>query len=184
MDKMNREEIGKFILDLEARRDSKGRLKVYKLPAGDGGGTFEVAGINDRYHPAVARRLKQLIDLGRYEDAEREAALYIAGYTDPAGRWASNWRTELFLRDTSFNRGAGGAAEILQHAVGVKADGRVGSVTLAATHAAEKDTPPFIRRLRASREWYERTVVRRNEASKFWRGLVSRWNKVAARALA
>lgn len=181
---MTREQIGKFILDLEARRDGQGRLRVYRLPAGDGGGTFEIAGICDRYHPATARRLKQLIDLGRYEDAEHEAALYIAGYTDAVGKWAGNWRTELFLRDSCFNRGAGGAAKILQHALGVAVDGAAGPLTRAALTEAERDTPALIANLRQSREWYEREIVGRNEASKFWRGLVNRWDAVTTRALA
>lgn len=182
---MTREQIGKFILDLEARRDQKGRLKVYRLPAGDGGGTFEVAGICDRYHPVTARRLRDLIDLGRFEDAEHEASLYIAGYTDAAGKWAGNWRTELFLRDSCFNRGAGAAAKILQHALGVKTDGAVGPLTRAALANAEsRDAPALIRELRRSREWYERAIVGRNEASKFWAGLVNRWNKVTAACLA
>ena len=44
-------QIAASILEFEARRDKQGRLKVYRLPAGDGGGTFEVAGINDRSTP-------------------------------------------------------------------------------------------------------------------------------------
>ena len=39
--------IAESILNFEARRDRQGRLQVYKLPSGDGGGAFEVAGINE-----------------------------------------------------------------------------------------------------------------------------------------
>jgi len=182
---MTREKMAHLILNWEARRDAQGRLKVYPLRPDDGGGTYEVAGINDRYHPLAVRRLKSLIDARRYEEAETEAALYIASYTDPAGNWAGNWRTALFLRDTAFNRGPGGAARILQHALGVPIDGSVGPVTRQALRAVEQaDTPAFILRLRKSREWYERTHARRNEASPYWRGLVNRWDKVTAAALA
>ena len=38
------------IVNFEARRDSKRHLMVYKLPKGDGGGRYEVAGINERYN--------------------------------------------------------------------------------------------------------------------------------------
>lgn len=55
---------GKFIVDCEARRDSKGRIQVYKLPAADGGGNIEVAGINDRYHPEQAQKMAGLIAQG------------------------------------------------------------------------------------------------------------------------
>ena len=181
---MTREEMARLILQWEARRDSQGRLKVYRLRPDDGGGTYEVAGINDRYHPVAVRRLKSLIDAGRYDEAETEAALTIASYTDPAASWAGNWRTALFLRDTSFNRGPTGAARILQHALHVPVDGAVGPVTREALRVAEQETPALILRLRASREWYERTHARRDESSPYWRGLVNRWDKVTAAALA
>ncbi len=38
-------------VEWEGRKDKQGNLAVYKLPSGDMGGNFEVAGINDRYHP-------------------------------------------------------------------------------------------------------------------------------------
>lgn len=38
--------IGQWIVNAEARRDSKGRLAIYKLPKADGGGTYEIAGID------------------------------------------------------------------------------------------------------------------------------------------
>jgi hypothetical protein len=49
------------IVDFEARRDRNGHLKVYKLPAGDGGGTYEVAGINECYNKNTADVLVSLI---------------------------------------------------------------------------------------------------------------------------
>ena len=181
---MTSNEIGQLILNWEARRDKQGRLAVYKLPSGDGGGSVEVGGVNDRFHPVESRRLKQLIEAGRYEDAEREAVFYLVDYTKGAAKWAGNWRVELFLRDTAFNRGPGGAAKILQDALGVKQDGKVGPFTLAVLREAERDTPALIGRLRKAREAYERRVAKRDESSKFWRGLVSRWDKVTAAALA
>jgi lysozyme family protein len=80
-----------------------------------------------------------------------------------------------------FNRGPGGAAWILQQAVGVETDGDVGPITLAAAQAAEADPRRLIDRLRASREAYER--LRRDETSRFWPGLVNRWTKAHAKAI-
>ena len=40
----------------------------------------------------------------------------------------------------------------------------------------------LLQRLRTAREQYERTVVRRNKSSKFWRGLVNRWDNALATA--
>ena len=34
-------------VDFQARRHKKGHLQVYKLPAWDGGGLYEVAGTNE-----------------------------------------------------------------------------------------------------------------------------------------
>jgi hypothetical protein len=42
--------MAKQIVDFEARRDKKGHLQVYKLPDWDGGGRYEVAGINEKYN--------------------------------------------------------------------------------------------------------------------------------------
>ena len=39
--------MAKQIVDFEARRDKKGHLQVYKLPAWDGGGRYEVAGTDN-----------------------------------------------------------------------------------------------------------------------------------------
>jgi hypothetical protein len=173
--------MARVILDLEARRDAEGRIAVYRLPPGDGGGRYEVAGINERYHRAICDELVALIGAGRHAEAEARAAEHIADYTDKAAAWTHNPGVEFFLRDCVFNRGPGGAAWILQKAVGVETDSDVGPVTLAAAHAAEASPRQLVDRLRQSREAYER--LRRNEASRFWRGLANRWSQVHAKAL-
>lgn len=171
--------IGQFIVNAEARRDAKGHLACYKLPKGDGGGTFEVAGINDRYHPFVAAHLRTLINLGQHADAETMAVEYICSYTDCVASW-SHWACiEAYLRDCAFNRGPGGAAKIFQIALGVLDDGHVGSKTKAASFAvAINERKPFLRKLRAAREAYERKIAPPVGArKKFWNGLVNRWDK-------
>jgi hypothetical protein len=173
--------MARVIVDLEARRDAQGRLAVYVLPPGDGGGRYEVAGINERYHKAVCDELVALIRAGRHGEAEAQAAGFIAAYTDPAAAWTHNAGVEFFLRDCMFNRGPGGAAWILQKAVGVETDGQVGPITLAAAQAAEAVPQQLIDRLRQAREAHER--LRRDETSPFWPGLVNRWNKARAKAL-
>lgn len=166
------------IVDFEGRRDNQGRLKVYFLPAGDGGGRYEVAGINDRYHPTEAAALRGLVEAGNFAEAEAAAQRYIAAYTDAADRWTPYDAVEFYLRDCIFNRGAGGAAKIYQGALGVGVDGGVGPITLAAGERVEPAA--FVRQLRVARERYEREVVRRDESSPFWRGLVNRWNNALA----
>ena len=162
------------ILEFEARRDVLGRLKVYAIPSGDGGGAYEVAGICDRYHPAAAGRLKWLIEEKRFVDAEREAIEYIAQYTDCVAKWSKNPAVEFFLRDTAFNRGPTGSAKILQKACGVSTDGKVGPKTLAAL-AIRENAISFLDVLRDAREWYEEEIVGTRE--KFAKGLENRWAK-------
>jgi lysozyme family protein len=173
-----RTRMGRVILGFEARRDSQGRLAVYRLPANDGGGTYEVAGINDRYHPAEAAQLRSLILAGRFDEAEASAVEYILKYTDAAAGWTTNAGVEFFLRDCIFNRGPTGAAKILQIALGVGVDGAVGGETRNALSKIEPD--PLLEKLRAARERYEDMVApgRPNLRA----GLVNRWNKALADA--
>jgi len=167
------------ILAFEARTKN-GKLQVYKLPANDGGGSYEVAGINDKYHPVMAAKLKGLVESGKDGEARKEAAAYIKSYTDGVTKWTGNKGVEAYLRDTAFNRGPGGAAKVLQMAVGVDVDGKVGPKTLAAVRAAEKDPQALLFKLRRAREAYELKVAGRRE--NFWKGLVSRWDKALVMA--
>jgi len=190
-----REQMGCEIVGFEGRfRD--GKLQVYKLPAGDGGGAYEVAGINQKYHPKKAAELKALIDAGKNEEAERAAALYIVDYTDgvlkffPSSEYAErNPHVEFLLRDSSFNRGLKGAATILQIALGVPTDGVIGPVSRSAFKRALDDDPNGCAvAITAARETYERTSYpwkqgKRDESSKFWRGLANRWDKAHSSAL-
>lgn len=186
--------IPRFILNHEARRDAQGRLVVYKLPAGDGGGEYEVAGINARYHPQAAAALKELIEAGRHEDAEHQAALHIGQYVaGPAGWAGGRPGVALMIADAAFNRGHAGAAWIAQHALGfmgAELDGAYGPKTAAALQRAiDADPAAFCRAYRVSREVYERTPVRRfskgarDESSQFWRGLSRRWDECLTEAL-
>lgn len=165
--------MAKAIVDFEARRDSKGRLTVYKLPANDGGGRFEVAGINERYDAPVAIKLANLVESGHYAEAEDAATAYIVGNTDIASHWTDSKAVESYLRDCVFNRGAKGAARILQRAVGVRDDGIVGPVTRDAM--AKFSPAELLLRLRSAREDYEKNVV--GYRANFWNGLVNRWDK-------
>lgn len=176
----------KHTLDVEARRDAKGRLKVYELPAGDGGGTFEVAGINDRYHRQMAQRLRALIADGKHEQAESEAIAYLDAYTDAVDEWHPSEIVEGYLRCVSFNRGPKGAAWVLQYALKFgfspslytgPLDGAFGEGTRRAAAAADEMT--LLVALPPARVVYERTKLAwkgsRDETSKFWHGLFARF---------
>ncbi len=164
----------RFTLKWEARFKD-GHLEVYDLPTEDGGGTFEVAGINERYHPEMAWKLRKLIEQEEYDYAEQLAVEYIADYQDHVRGWSSVPAVEMFLRDSCFNRGPTGAAKILQIAIGADVDGAVGNETRTKLAAAENDPLNLLESLRNAREQYERSVVGRDEHSRFWQGLQNRW---------
>ncbi len=174
----NRLKMAKAILDFEARRDSRGHLAVYNLPANDGGGRYEVAGINEKYDGPMVRELVDLIENGKFDEAEKEAVKYIASNTDVASTWTTSPAVESYLRDCVFNRGARGAARILQRAVGVEDDGYVGPITRAAI--AKVSPANLLIKLRSAREEYEEHVV--GHRANFWAGLTARWNGALATA--
>ena len=163
------------IVNFEARRDAQGHLKVYMLPKGDGGGRYEVAGINERYNKQTVDVLVALIEQQRFNEAEALAVDFIAQDTDRAQSWTRVPALEFYLRDSVFNRGGGGAARILQRALGIRDDGVVGAQTRGAMEAAEGNAPVLLQKLRVAREQYERDVV--GYRAKFWKGLTNRWNK-------
>jgi hypothetical protein len=174
-------EMARFIFSVEARKGKDGKLRVYKLRAADGGGTFEVAGINDRYHPEKARELAALIRAGKQTEAEREAIDYLATYTDVARKWTRVPALEAFLRDCAFNRGPKGALRILQLALKVADDGRFGPVTKGALTTAQAEPGELLLRLRAARGTYERRVAPPvGKRAAFWEGLTNRWNQAEA----
>jgi lysozyme family protein len=104
-------------------------------------------------------------------------------FTDTVATWSSVTAVESYLRDSCFNRGPKGAARILQRALGVKDDGSVGDGTRAALATAQADPRALLKKMRAAREQYERDVAHRDETSKFWKGLVNRWNNALTFAL-
>lgn len=171
-------EMARFIVSVEARRDRNGNLRVYKLPAADGGGTYEIAGINDRFHPQAASTLKTMLSQKRFKAAEEYIVDYLVSYTDIVTKWTQHPAIEAFLRDSVFNRGPRGALRILQLALGVIDDGNFGPKTRAALSEALKLPATLLHNLRRARETYERKVAPPVGArAKFWNGLVNRWNK-------
>jgi hypothetical protein len=122
----------KTTVNWEGRRDKKGNLSVYALPAGDMGGDYEVAGINDRYHPEAFRKIAGL----PAQQREEAAAKYISEYTAPLVSKLPQ-AIQPFAQDMAFNRGMGGATKYIQeglNSLGVKVavDGAIGPKTLAA----------------------------------------------------
>jgi hypothetical protein len=121
----------------EARRDKQGNPIVYQLPAGDMGGKFEVAGINDRYHPEAFKAISSL----PAEERAEAAAEYIRSYTAPLVSQLPK-PMQAFAQDLAFNRGLGGAARYIQQGLkdlgqNIAVDGKLGPKTLAAINSVQ-----------------------------------------------
>jgi len=124
-------------VEWEGRKDKQGNLAVYKLPTGDMGGNFEVAGINDRYHPEAFKAISSL----PAQERAKAAAEYIQGYTAPLVEKLPQ-ALQPFTQDLAFNRGLGGATRYIQQGLNtlgqkVAVDGGFGPKTLAAINQVE-----------------------------------------------
>jgi len=124
-------------VEWEGRKDKQGNLAVYKLPSGDMGGNYEVAGINDRYHPEAFKAISSL----PAQERAKAAAEYIQGYTAPLVERLPQ-SLQPFTQDLAFNRGLGGATKYIQQGLNtlgqkVTVDGGFGPKTLAAINQVE-----------------------------------------------
>ena len=119
-------------VDFEARKDKDGNPIIYELPAGDMGGKYKVAGINDKYHPEAFKRISALPK----EQRKAAAAEYIQGYTAPLVSQLPQ-AIQPFAQDMAFNRGLGGATKYFQQGLNqlgqkVDVDSGIGPKTLSA----------------------------------------------------
>ena len=160
-------------VEWEGRKDKQGNLAVYKLPSGDMGGNFEVAGINDRYHPEAFKAISTL----PAQDRAKAAAEYIQGYTAPLVERLPQ-ALQPFTQDLAFNRGLGGATKYIQQGLNtlgqkVAVDGGLGPKTLAAINQVE---PRALMRAASQAQLDdEYRMVKRNPArKKFIGGLENR----------
>jgi hypothetical protein len=160
-------------IDFEARKDRQGNVQVYKLPAGDMGGNFEVAGINDKYHPDAFKRISSL----PAQERAQAAAQYVKEYTSPFVSKLPQ-AVQPFAQDLAFNRGLGGATKYIQQGLNtlgqkVAVDGGLGPKTLQAINQVE---PKALMRAASQAQLEdEYRMAQRNPArKKFIGGLESR----------
>lgn len=160
-------------IDFEARKDKQGNVQVYKLPAGDMGGNFEVAGINDKYHPDAFKRISSL----PAQERAQAAAQYVKEYTSPFVSKLPE-AVQPFAQDLAFNRGMGGATKYIQQGLNtlgqkVAVDGGLGPKTLQAVN--QVDPKALMRAASQAQLEDEYRMAQRNPArKKFIGGLESR----------
>jgi len=160
-------------VEWEGRKDKQGNLAVYKLPSGDMGGNYEVAGINDRYHPEAFKAISSLPP----QERAKAAAEYIQGYTAPLVERLPQ-PLQPFAQDLAFNRGLGCATKYIQQGLNslgqkVAVDGGMGPKTLTAINQVE---PRALMRAASQAQLEdEYRMAERNPArKKFIQGLESR----------
>ena len=154
----------------------------YDLPPADGGGRYEVAGINERYNKTVCDELVALIQAARQDEAlQRAAALHRRQHRHRRATGRQYAAVEFYLRDCVFNRGARrGRVDPAEGGRGRYRSRRSGRIRWRPSRARPRRPLDLLDDLRQSREAYER--LRRDESSPFWKGLVNRWNNALAAA--
>jgi hypothetical protein len=189
-DKGARAKMATMMFDSEARKDGKGRVQIYELPPGDGGGSYEVAGINDRFHPEMAAKLAGLVRRGNHAEAERQAKAHYQKITDKAGQVVADKGAgvEYVMRDIALNRGHGGALATLRLALGnddvSPGNQRAAYAPLTADEKrklAEASPEMLVRQLTMARKIYEDRFA--GARPQFREGLQNRWAKVEREAM-
>jgi len=162
-------------INWEARRDRQGNIAVYDIPAGDYGGTREVAGITDKYHPEAFKRISALPP----EKRETAAAEYVINYTSPVASLVPE-PLKAQAVDLAFNRGPAGYTRLVQEGLNrlgipVKVDGAFGQKTLDAIKQADP-----IKLIDATEDAYmskERAMAQSDPArASLFRGITNRSN--------
>ena len=163
-------------INWEARRDKQGNLAVYDIPSGDYGGTREVAGITDKYHPEAFKRISALPPAQR----EKASADYVLDYTAPIANLVPE-PLKAQAVDLGFNRGPGGYTTLIQRGlnslgVPVRVDGAFGKKTLAAMGQVDP-----VELINATEDAYLQREQAMAEAdpnrAKLYQGIVNRSNK-------
>jgi lysozyme family protein len=126
-----------FTLAWETVRDRQGRVVTERDPRDPGGATRY--GIDQRSHPEV-----RVDELGEVE----ARAIYWRCYWQKSHAGSLPFPLGEAVFDVSVLQGVGTALRLLQRAVGVQADGRLGPVTRAALErvGTERATQQFLHR--------------------------------------
>lgn len=127
-------------------------------------------GTYDAYRKSKGLGLRSVREL---TDAEMRQ-IYVERYWNPASCGAMQWHLAVVHFDLAVNGGVLRAKKMLQQALGVKVDGKIGPATL---HAIEHSDQEFVARkyLDLRQAWYHRIAV--GNQRKFLQGWL---NRVAA----
>ena len=170
------------IINNEARFDKRGNLTIYKLPEGDGGGEYEIAGINQKNHSQEFNKLAGMLQEGRHQEAKEEAANYIDRKTSRVGELLQNSGVQndgidYLLRDMCFNGGESFPARVIHRSLGIPDSKSFNGNTGEAISAYLQDhsEEELLAALKQGRDNLYRSIAANNpEKKKFLRGWLNR----------
>lgn len=178
----------KALMGNEARRDKSGRIAVYYPSQADGGGAYEVAGINQKYHPKMAAKLKAMVESGATnEEIEAEVMAYYKAYTQQGADLVSiatqSKGIELFVRDCTLNHGLEGTGRVIRRALGLgKDDNITPAITDFITRYGEQRFLEALVQGRAS--YYAAIIQAKPEKQQFAKGWANRLRNISRASFA
>lgn len=98
----------------------------------------------------ISRRAYPALDIAALTEDDARA-IYRRDYWDACRGDSLPSPLDQLVFDAAVNQGVGAAVKMLQAAVGVRADGQIGPVTLAAARQADAEAPARFMTLRAMR---------------------------------
>lgn len=158
-----------FTFNAEARFDRNGNLSVYNPPKNDGGGSFEVAGITERWQRADASRIRSLVQQGKFAQAKTESKRYYKKISDPFTKHTKDRGIKLQLADTVHHRGPTGLKKILQRATGTKLDDSKALIKILESN------PNALNAFNNARVRYEAEELDNEGRAGFRKGLIKRF---------
>ncbi len=175
-----------IMLSNEARTDANGRPQIYKLPAGDGGGNFEVAGLNEKSNPVELEHVKLMLEANRPTAEIRD---YIKSVYKQKTNYAAqlipdscSQGIELTIRDCALNHSPGGVSTIIKSAIGIPNTPEISTLKLkdeVAKFVRTHGEKAFLYNLSIARaNYYRKLVVDKPERAKFLKGWLNRNKKV------
>lgn len=173
----------KVLMGNEVRRDANGKIAVYYPDEEDGGGEYEVAGINQKYHPKMAAKLKRMVESGASdEEIEAEVMAYYKQDTDKGfalvGAYTRSKGIELFIRDCTLNHGLTGTGRVIRRALSLGDSDNLGRAV--ENFINEHGEQQFLEALVRGRASYYAAIIRRNpKKQKYAQGWANRLKNVA-----
>ncbi len=162
-------------------------ISVHKLISADGGGDWEVAGINVRFHSAEAHKLRDMLNAGAsQQELKQEVFSYYRKITQPTADVITpvfnSKGIDLLVRDCSLNCGQAGALAIMRRTLNVATDDDIPSAL--ARFRDSRGQTAFVKAFTQARMAYHTKIASDKPAKAvFLKGWLTRCRNVSQAAL-